>query len=77
MNNLKKSKFEVQINQPFKGGFITRSKGLPNKNIHAVQLEMSKDLYMSYDERKYNIQKAEIIKRVLEDTFIKILNQLK
>ena len=77
LNNLKKSKFEVQINQPFKGGFITRSKGLPNKNIHAVQLEMSKDLYMSYDERKYDIQKAEIIKTVLEDTFIKILNQLK
>ena len=61
-NNLKKSKFDVQINQPFKGGYITRSKGNPNKNINAIQLEMSKDLYMYDDERKYDIEKAEGIK---------------
>ena len=57
-NNLKKSKFEVQINQPLRGDIITRSKGLPNKNINAIQLEMSKDLYM-YDMERNTILKKQ------------------
>lgn len=75
-NNLKKSKFDVQINLPFKGGYITRSKGNPNKNINSIQLEMSKDLYMSDMERKYDLEKAESIKDILKNTFNQITNYL-
>jgi N-formylglutamate deformylase len=35
------------FNGRFKGGYITRNYGQPEKNIHAVQLEMSQCLYMN------------------------------
>jgi N-formylglutamate deformylase len=35
------------FNGRFKGGYITRQYGQPEKNIHAVQLEMSQCLYMN------------------------------
>ena len=34
------------LNGRFKGGFITRHYGAPQKNIHAVQLEMCQSTYM-------------------------------
>ncbi|MFZ8933010.1 MAG: N-formylglutamate amidohydrolase, partial [Bacteriovoracaceae bacterium] len=42
---LKESKYGTQYNDPFKGGHITRYFGKPEKNIYALQLEMSQDLY--------------------------------
>ena len=38
--------FSVSLNEPFKGGFITRHYGRPHEGIHALQLEMSQDLYL-------------------------------
>jgi len=46
------------VNGRFKGGYITRHYGAPQDHIHAVQLEMCQNLYMSesapfdYDESK-------------------------
>jgi N-formylglutamate deformylase len=45
------------VNGRFKGGYITRHYGRPAEHVHAVQLEMCQNLYMSeappydYDER--------------------------
>ncbi len=50
------SGYSSRANDPFKGGYITRSFGRPEEGIHAVQLEMSQRLYMregppfTYDE---------------------------
>lgn len=65
--------WKVNHNNPFKGGFLTRSKGKPNENIHALQLEMSKDLYMSDNETAYDSKKAESVKAVLKKTFESII----
>lgn len=37
------------LNGRFKGGYITRHYGQPDRNIHAVQLEMSQIVYMDED----------------------------
>ncbi len=43
----------VAPNDPYKGGFITAHHGRPADNIHAIQIEMRRDLYM--DEDKFEI----------------------
>ncbi len=76
IKNLGSSKFNINHNHPFKGGYLTRSIGQPSKSIHALQLEMSKDLYMSDNETTYNINKAESVKIILKNTFQKLIDQL-
>ena len=73
---LASDKFKVKHNTPFKGGYITRSKGNPNENIHALQLEMCKDLYMSNKETSYDAVKAMRVKKLLKNTFEKLISQL-
>ena len=74
LDSLCKSGLSVQHNTPFKGGFLTRSKGNPEKGIHALQLEMSKDLYMSQDELEYDLEKAQKIKEYLLKTFKNLIS---
>ena len=38
--------FKVCRNIPFSGGYITQLYGQPSKNVHAVQVEISRALYM-------------------------------
>lgn len=39
-------RFSVAVNGRFKGGYITRHYGQPQRNAHAIQLEMCQCLYM-------------------------------
>ncbi|HVT06268.1 MAG TPA: N-formylglutamate amidohydrolase [Polyangia bacterium] len=39
--------FSVRANEPYKGGFITAHHGRPADRIHAIQIEMRRDLYMN------------------------------
>ena len=61
-----KSRLQVNHNHPFKGGYLTRSKGNPSQNIHAIQLEMCKDLYMSHNETKYDEKRQRKLKKYLK-----------
>jgi N-formylglutamate deformylase len=38
--------FRVAFNDPYRGGFITTHHGRPAERIHAIQIEMRRDLYM-------------------------------
>lgn len=60
---------ECFYNTPFKGGNITRHFGNPAENIHALQLEMIKPLYMDDTEINYHPKRAEELKRSLKTTF--------
>ena len=75
-DNLKKSDYQVQMNRPFKGGYITRFHGNPSKGINSIQLEMSKDLYMSERETIYDQNKANKIQKLLISTFQELIDQL-
>jgi N-formylglutamate deformylase len=43
----------VRPNEPYKGGFITTHHGRPADDVHAIQIELRRDLYM--DEEKFVI----------------------
>ena len=38
--------FKVARNAPFAGGYITQRYGRPSRNLHAVQIEIDRSLYM-------------------------------
>ena len=38
--------FTVAFNDPYKGGFITAHHGRPHDDVHAIQIELRRDLYM-------------------------------
>ena len=61
--------YEVNHNDPFKGGHITRSFGEPEKGIHALQLERNKNLYMNDAERKLDEGRANRMREVLRKNF--------
>lgn len=67
-NGLTSPNYNLSINAPFKGGYITRRFGRPEIGQHAMQLEMSKDLYMDDEEINYAPARAEKIQRLLIKT---------
>jgi N-formylglutamate deformylase len=42
--------FVVARNAPFAGGYITQTYGRPRQNVHALQIEIDRSIYM--DERR-------------------------
>ena len=43
--------YRVRRNDPYAGGFITRHYGRPRERVHALQIEIARDLYM--DESRF------------------------
>ncbi len=39
--------YEVQMNRPYAGGYITEHYGRPSRDVHAVQLEINRGLYLN------------------------------
>lgn len=79
LEGLRSGHFQVNHNNPFKGGNITRSFGNPAQNIHTLQLEMNKVLYMDDEELNYSDSRSAQVEEVLRKTFdnlIKTLNRI-
>lgn len=70
------SGYRTLHNTPFKGGYITRHFGMPAKRQHALQLEMTKVNYMDNTERTYDSRRAERMRSVLREVFLKLIDQL-
>jgi N-formylglutamate deformylase len=68
--------YQVNHNDPFKGGHITRYFGNPSNNIHALQLERNKNLYMDDSERKFDVNRATKMREVLKTNFSKLIEEL-
>ncbi|MES1172388.1 MAG: N-formylglutamate amidohydrolase, partial [Bacteroidota bacterium] len=45
--HFKSNGYAVSFNDPYKGGFITANHGRPADGIHAIQIELRRDLYMN------------------------------
>jgi N-formylglutamate deformylase len=75
-NNLKNSRYSVEHNFPFKGGFITRHFGKPLENQQALQLEMSKINYMDDTETRYDEVRADEMRGLLRKTFKLLIDSL-
>ena len=39
--------FEVQLNRPYAGGYITENYGRPARDVHAMQIEINRGLYIN------------------------------
>lgn len=76
LTTLQASPYQVTYNHPFKGGNITRHFGKPSEDIHAIQLEMCKDLYLADDEVTYHPVRAERVKNILQPMFRKLIANL-
>jgi len=47
---LRRLGYSVKRNDPYAGGYVTRQYGRPRENVHALQIEIARGLYM--DERR-------------------------
>lgn len=65
---LSETPYSLHHNHPFKGGHITRYFGKPDEHQHALQLEMSKQIYMQDDERAYKPESAKEVSNMLQQT---------
>ena len=73
------SGYTFSHNTPFKGGNLTRNFGKPSANIHALQLEMSKLVYMNDAEIAYDKPRADEVRVILKQLFeglISCLNKM-
>ena len=52
--------YSVRSNDPYQGGWITRHYGEPERDVHAIQIEVNRDLYM--DEETFEIKESGIEK---------------
>lgn len=75
-NILGESNYSFAHNHPFKGGNLTRHFGNPSQNRHALQLEMSKLVYMDDDEREFSYSRAEQIQDRLKRMFQGLIRAL-
>jgi N-formylglutamate deformylase len=68
LESLRKGRYSVQHNDPFKGGFITRQYGIPHDHQHALQLEMSKINYLDDTETRFHPERAKKMGELLYNT---------
>lgn len=64
--------YQVNHNDPFKGGHITRYFGNPEKGVHALQLERNKNLYMDDSEKEYHPERAAKMQEILKNNFLEL-----
>jgi N-formylglutamate deformylase len=65
------SNYTVVENDRFKGGHITRNYGSPEKNVHAIQLELAQRAYMDEQTVHYEEEAAVRLRDVLR-TMLKV-----
>lgn len=76
LEGLRSGPFGVNHNSPFKGGHITRYFGKPDNNIHGLQLEMNKILYMDDNEITWNETRARKVMETLRHTLIELIKTI-
>lgn len=65
--------FEVRPNDPYMGGYITRHHGRPSRGVHAIQIEVNRDLYMNEGECTFEGERATRLIPVLDDLLATLL----
>lgn len=76
LNTLRSGSYQINHNEPFKGGHITRYFGKPIENVHALQLEMNKILYMDDTEKEFAPERANKIRELLRPVFENLIEKL-
>ena len=58
--------FSVVVNGRFKGGYITRHYGEPERGVHAAQLEIAQRAYMNEATTVFDARKAARLREILQ-----------
>lgn len=58
VEHFERAGFGVKLNDPYMGGFITRAHGRPARGVHAIQLEVNRDLYLEEELARWDERKA-------------------
>ena len=61
---LREMGYSVMRNTPYSGGFITRNYGCPDKQIHAIQIEINRGLYMNESIFTRRAEMMEVIENI-------------
>lgn len=56
--------FQVEMNNPFSGGFITKNYGKPKENVHAIQVEIDRKLYMNETDCTLHVGYLDLKKKI-------------
>jgi N-formylglutamate amidohydrolase len=72
---LQRAGFEVQVNRPYAGGFITEHYGSPGQGVHALQLEINRALYLDEATLSKNRDFDKLV-RVLSEMAVKVFDAL-
>ncbi len=73
----KQNQFSVSHNKPFSGGHLTRYFGNYARGVHAIQLEMCQRNYMNEETLNYDVEKSEIVIKILKALFFQLISTLK
>ena len=67
--------YQVQLNRPYAGGFITEHYGQPFKGVHALQLEINRGLYLN-ETTLHRTAGFAGLKRELSSLATRVFNEL-
>jgi N-formylglutamate amidohydrolase len=69
-DHFQKHGFSVALNDPYPGGFITAHHGRPADNQHAIQIEISRALYMKEATYERLPHKMDRLRMVLDELLV-------
>ncbi len=58
VQHFERAGLRVKLNDPYMGGYITRAHGRPARGVHAIQLEVNRDLYLDEEHARWDERKA-------------------
>ncbi len=73
---LRNSGYSVVVDGRFKGGYITRHYGRPDRNIHALQLEIAQRAYMNEQPPSWDTAKSAALQQHLQ-ALVQLLSEWK
>lgn len=68
-NVLAASGYSTVTNGRFRGGYITRHYGAPQKHLHSIQLEIAQRAYMNESDSTYSNTKSDQLRALLRQAF--------
>ncbi len=57
----------VSLDKPFSGGTLIQSSHNWLRNIHSIQIEIARDLYMDQDTLEYDVKKGQRMRQTMRD----------
>lgn len=67
--------YDVQLNRPYAGGFITEHYGNPRQGVHTIQIEINRALYMD-EERLERLKSFDRLAAALEQLIGRIVSEV-